>query len=367
MYEKFFGLSEKPFQQIPDPDYFFESRVHKRARAYLDFGLHQAEGFIVITGEVGSGKTTLLRAALRRIAPGPYEIAQLVSTNLEHDELLRLIALEFSLDVRGGHKADLLVALRDWLLARHAEGRHVLLVIDEAQNLPASALEELRMLSNFDDGNQPLLQCLLVGQAELRTQLAASEMRRLRERIGAAYHLTGLDEADVGPYIAHRLQRAGGSADKPEFSAAACTALHAATQGIPRRLNMLCDRLLITAYLDELDTVGEAEVETALRELRAEFAHVDDTGDPAETGSAGASLPTSQASAVWAEQQVLEIENRITSLEQSNTEIRKGMSVLVREIRRLVESRRRERERARARALARQQQQQQTSDATSGR
>ncbi|MEZ5651316.1 MAG: AAA family ATPase [Burkholderiaceae bacterium] len=357
MYEQFFGLSEKPFQQTPDPDYFFPSRVHKQARSYLDFGLHQGEGFIVVTGEIGSGKTTLLRGLLRKIMGGPYAIAHLVSTHLEPDELLRLIALEFDLDVGSAGKSGLLLALREFFMQCRAQGRRVLLIIDEAQNLPVASLEELRMLSNFDEGDQSPLQCLLIGQVELRDTLRRPELRRLRQRVGAANHLRGMDEEDVGRYIAHRLQRAGGAADRPAFTPAACRALHAATDGIPRLLNMICDRLLITAYLDELDTLDDEHVAVALAELQAEFTQ--GTGDgngaaadasaPAETAAAdllavAARPPANQA---WAEQQVLELENRLSSLEQSNVEIRKGMGVLVREMRRLLASRKRERERQR--------------------
>ncbi|MEZ5659048.1 MAG: AAA family ATPase [Burkholderiaceae bacterium] len=273
--------------------------------------------------------------------------AHLVSTHLSHDELLRMIALELGIEVAGAGKAQILLALRDFIQDCRDQGKRVLLIIDEAQNLPIDSLEELRMLSNFDDGEKSPLQCLLIGQRELRDTLRAPELRRLRQRIGAAYHLGGLDEEDVGRYIAHRLQRAGGSADRPAFTAQACQALHAATAGLPRHLNMICDRLLITAYLDELTTIELPQVELALAEMKAEFDQGLEQPHPERTGPAGGDAP---AHAVWAEQQVIELENRLAGLEQSNVEIRKGMGVLVREMRRLVTSRKRERDRLRERA-----------------
>ena len=182
MYAAFYGLRAKPFQLNPDPDFFFGSRGHRRAMAYLEYGLHQGEGFIVITGEVGAGKTTLLRSLLRRLPGEGIEAAQIVSTQVGPDDLLRLVAASFGLDGQGLEKSTLLQRLEAHLRAMNAGGRRALLIVDEAQNLAPSAVEELRMLSNFQEGTRSLLQSFLVGQPEFREIMQRPGMRQLRRR-----------------------------------------------------------------------------------------------------------------------------------------------------------------------------------------
>lgn len=255
MYEAFFGLSGKPFQLNPDPGFFFASKGHKRALAYLDYGLHQGEGFIVITGEVGAGKTTLLRGMIDRLPQDSIVATQIVSTQVEADDLLRLVAAGFGLPTEGIDKSTLLTDLRQFCLREHERGKRALLIVDEAQNLPPRAVEELRMLSNFQVGTRSLVQSFLVGQPELRDMMQAPEMSQLKQRIIASYHLGPLDAEETRNYVQHRLRHVGWSED-PAFEDAAFDEIHQRTAGIPRRINGLCDRLMLACYLAESHVIG---------------------------------------------------------------------------------------------------------------
>jgi len=201
MYETYYGLSGKPFQLSPDPEFFFGSRGHRRAMAYLEYGLHQAEGFIVVTGEVGAGKTTLVQQLLRRLPIDNVVPVQIVTTQLEADDLVRIVASSFGLPTEASDKATLLIRLEQYLRSLQAEGKRALLIVDEAQNLGARAIEELRMLSNFQIGTKATLQSFLLGQPELRDTMQRPEMRQLKQRIIAAYHLGPLDRAETRQYI----------------------------------------------------------------------------------------------------------------------------------------------------------------------
>ena len=270
MYESFFGLSGKPFQLNPDPDFFFGSRGHKRAMAYLEYGLHQGEGFIVITGEVGAGKTTLVRNLLRRIPSDTISAAQIVSTQVEADDLLRMVAAGFGLPHDGVEKSTLLMQIEQHFLHLHAQDRRALLIVDEAQNLSPRAVEELRMLSNFQVGTHSLVQSFLVGQPEFREIMQRPEMRQLKQRIIASYHLGPLDRAETQAYVEHRLRHVGWR-DDPVFEDDAFERLFAHTAGVPRRINTLCDRTLLAAFLSEQHRVSAAEVDEAAAELRDEI------------------------------------------------------------------------------------------------
>jgi general secretion pathway protein A len=270
MYESYFGLSAKPFQLNPDPDFFFGSRGHKRAMAYLEYGLHQGEGFIVITGEVGAGKTTLLRGLLRRIQGDSIVPVQIVSTQVDSDDLLRLVASAFGLRSEGEDKATLLTRLQQHFEGLHEEGRRALLIVDEAQNLSPRAVEELRMLSNFQVGTRSLLQSFLVGQPEFRGIMQRPEMRQLKQRVIASYHLGPLDAEETQFYIEHRLKHVGWSGN-PAFDPAAFAQIHTATEGVPRRINTLCDRLLLAAYLGDKSLIGAIKVESVAAEMEVEL------------------------------------------------------------------------------------------------
>jgi general secretion pathway protein A len=271
MYEAFYGLSSKPFQLNPDPRFYYSSQPHRRARSYLVYGVMRGEGFIVITGEVGAGKTTIVRELLDSLDDGAVVAAHLVSTQLGAEDALRLVCGAFGVPVRGTGKADLLMALEAFFITQTTQGKRCLLVVDEAQNLQHHAVEELRMLSNFQFGEQALLQTFLVGQPEFREILQSPGMLQLRQRVTARCHLGPLDEQDTRGYIEHRLACAGAQG-KPRFDDAVFPAIHHHAGGIPRRINALCDRLLLQGYLSETSHFTVEAVDEVVAEMQAENA-----------------------------------------------------------------------------------------------
>ena len=270
MYETYYGFSAKPFRLRPDPHFFYGSKGHKRAMAYLDYGLSQGEGFIVITGEVGAGKTTLVRNLLNNLPSEQIIAAHIVNTNLDSDDTLRMVVSAFGLEYENASKADLLTRLERFLRACDQEGRRALLIVDEAQNLTPRTVEELRMLSNFQADDKPLLQTFLLGQPEFRTTLHSPSMSQLRQRVIASYHLGPMDAAETQAYIEHRLTTVGWNGD-PSFTAGAYAAIFGYTGGIPRKTNTLCDRLLLMGYLEEMHSFTEADVNTVIRDIDEEF------------------------------------------------------------------------------------------------
>ena len=272
MYASFYGFSTKPFQLKPDPNFFYGSKGHKRAMAYLEYGLSQGEGFIVITGEVGAGKTTLVRNLFQKLEPEKIIAAQIANTNLDSDDTLRMVAAAFGLSLPQGNpgKASVLIGLEQFFRKCEQQGKRALLVVDEAQNLSARTVEELRMLSNFQGDDKPLLQTFLLGQPEFRKTLLSSDMQQLRQRVSATYHLGPLDLAETRSYIEHRLKTAGWGGD-PVFDEDAFAAIHDYAGGIPRKINALCDRLLLMGYLEKLRNFGGAQVEEVIRDIQQEF------------------------------------------------------------------------------------------------
>lgn len=273
MYESFYGLKGKPFQLNPDPSFFFASKGHNSAYSFLKYGVYQGEGFIVITGEIGAGKTTVLRALMEELDSRTVVAAQLVSTQLEADDLVRSVAVAFGLSVKGLDKAQLLSTLEAFLTSLAVESKRALLIVDEAQNLAPRAMEELRMLSNFQLGDHALLQSFLVGQPELRDLLRAPDMQQLRQRIIASYHLGPMDAAETRGYVEHRLRHVGWSGD-PAIEEAAFQAIHAETGGLPRKINQLCNRLLLSGFLAEKHAMTVADVEQVGAEIREELGGV---------------------------------------------------------------------------------------------
>lgn len=269
MYESFYGFTGKPFQLNPDPSFFFGSKGHSSAYSYLKYGVFQSEGFIVVTGEIGAGKTTLVRTLLEELDPRKVVAVQLVSTQLEADDLLRSVATAFGLPVRGTDKAQLLATIEAFLTSLVTEHKRALLVVDEAQNLSPRAMEELRMLSNFQLGDRALLQSFLVGQPELRELLRGPSMQQLRQRVIASYHLGPMDEDETRGYIEHRLHRVGWK-DDPSFDPAVFPSVYRATGGIPRKINLLCNRLLLASFLTEKHAIDQADVDAVIGEIRAE-------------------------------------------------------------------------------------------------
>ncbi|HEY9023798.1 MAG TPA: XrtA/PEP-CTERM system-associated ATPase [Burkholderiaceae bacterium] len=275
MYEQHFGLTGSPFQLNPDPAFFYDSRGHSHALSYLKFGAHQGEGFIVVTGEIGAGKTTIVRTLLEELDTTQVVAAQIVSTQLAAGELLRAILIAFGVPMSGDSKAHLISTLEAFLTSLAVQGKRALLIVDEAQNLGRESIEELRMLSNFQIGTHSLLQSFLVGQPELRNLLKSKAMEQLRQRVTASCHLTPLDAEDTRKYIEHRLHHVSW-AGNPEFSVAAYEKIHAWTAGVPRRINRLCNRLMLSAYLQERTGITEQLVIDTAAELRSEIGGLSD-------------------------------------------------------------------------------------------
>lgn len=273
MYEAYYRLQAKPFQLTSDPRFFFSSRGHRRAMAYLVYGVHQGEGFIVITGEIGAGKTMLANTLAHNLASRNLVLAKVVSTNLEADDMVRMVAASFGLPQENS-KSALLDAVEHFLLACHRQGKRALLVVDEAQNIPARSVEELRMLSNFVSADKPLLQTFLLGQPEFRKTLQSPAMEQLRQRVIASCHLGPMSATDTEAYVVHRLQTVGWR-DDPSFSKEALAAIHQHTGGIPRKINILCDRLLLMGRLDEKHAITVNAVAAVSNELQQEFAPAD--------------------------------------------------------------------------------------------
>jgi len=270
MYTEFFGLSGKPFQLSPDVNFFFPSKEHSRALSFLQYGIDQADGFIVITGGVGTGKTTLVQALLKELDTQKLLVSNIVTTQLKEDDLLQLVAANFGLEANTASKAMQLRDLERFFQEESKRGRRVLLVVDEAQNLPPDSVEELRMLSNFQANGRPLVQVFLLGQEEFRATLLSPGFEQLRQRVTATYHLNPLNEEETRTYIEHRLSKAGWAGD-PEFADNAFQAIFEFCQGVPRRINNLCDRLLLYSFLEELHNIDAQAVEMVSEEIGSEF------------------------------------------------------------------------------------------------
>ncbi len=269
MYESFYGLTNKPFQLNPDPTFYFGSKQHRRAKAYLDYGVSRNEGFIVITGEIGAGKTTLLRALIDGLHGSNVVVGHLVTTQLGAEDTLRMVGASFGFKVKDVPKSELLITLEAFLISQTTKGKRCLLIVDEAQNLTPRAVEELRMLSNFQFGNQALMQSFLVGQPEFREILQRPEMEQFRQRVAATCHIGPLDLDETQHYIEHRLKCAG-STGKPSFETAVFEAIFKASGGIPRRINSVCDRLLLAGFLANKVHLELTDVVEVVREFAQE-------------------------------------------------------------------------------------------------
>ena len=267
MYEEFYGFTERPFQLTPDPAFYFESITHKKALSYLGYGLNQGEGFVVITGEVGAGKSTLVAHLKQKLDERRMTVGEVVTSALDGEEMIHVAARSFGLDVEGGDKASALAAIELFLHEEARGGRRVLLIVDEAQNLSIGALEELRMLSNFQLGSHPLLQTLLLGQPEFKHLLAQSdELEQLRQRVIAAHHLEPMQPGEMEPYVTHRLEHVGWTGN-PEFASAIWPRLHKATLGIPRKVNQVMNRLLLMGSLEEQSMLEVDMLDAVIEEM----------------------------------------------------------------------------------------------------
>jgi general secretion pathway protein A len=319
MYESFYKLHGKPFQLNPDPAFFFGSKGHKRAMSYLEYGLHQGEGFIVITGEVGAGKTTLVRNLFRKLESAQYVAAQLVSTQLDAEDMLQLVAAAFGVPHENVTKAVLLKKLEGFLLSCHRQGKRALLVVDEAQNLTPRAVEELRMLSNFQAAEKSLLQSFLLGQPEFRHTMQSDGMQQLRQRVIACYHLGPMEAHETQAYIEHRLHTVGWAGD-PCFNDEAYGRIHECAGGIPRKINTLCDRLMLMGYLEERHELDGAAVEEVIQDIARESAVPEGARESTVSGASPVMVVTKPAVRhleLEGQPRLAEFDERLSQLERS--------------------------------------------------
>lgn len=266
MYLEFFGLTERPFTITPNPRFLFLSRQHKEAFAHLFYGIRNRSGFIEVTGEVGAGKTTVLRTLLEQLEGDDYRLAFIFNPSLSAAELLRAICRELEIPTGEAGGGEMLDAIYSFLLRENRAGRTVVLVIDEAQNLAPPVLEQVRLLSNLETAGDKLIQIVLVGQPELGKLLDRPELRQLNQRITVRYHLRPIDLDETRAYIRHRLELAG-LRDRELFSPAAVRRIFRFSGGLPRLINVLCDRALLVAFSEDRRRVTLAEVRTAIAEL----------------------------------------------------------------------------------------------------
>jgi general secretion pathway protein A len=317
MYEKHFGFQIKPFQTIPNPEFFYPSPKHENALTYLEYGLMERTGFILLTGEIGSGKTTLVRYLLNRIE-GEIDTAVIFNTNISADQLIGMILNEFEVTPSKGGKAHELDSLYEFLIERFSRNRRVLLIIDEAQNLDRDALEEVRMLSNLQSDDQMLIQIMLVGQPELRNKLRRPELAQLNQRITVAYHIPALSREETGEYIAFRLKKAGGSPDL--FTKDAVDLVHKVGMGIPRTMNIVCDTALVYGYADEAGEITGKLIEQVIedREGMGLVARpIEASGRQEAPADAGDLLPRIEVLEAGLARLQMQIDLRLEELERS--------------------------------------------------
>jgi putative secretion ATPase (PEP-CTERM system associated) len=284
MYEAFYGLTATPFLLTPDPRLFFESESHKRALAYLRYGIAQGEGFIIITGDAGTGKSMLVSTLFRSLENENVVAAQIVTTQLDSNDLLRMVAAAFGLAFERESKANLLGNLVAFFRSCMQAGKRVLVVVDEAQGLPRPSIEELRMLSNLHTKGQPLMQSFLLGQKEFRTTMRSQGLEQLQQRVIAAYHLQPFGEDETRAYIEHRLKLCGWH-DDPRFTKDVFLGIQEFTQGVPRRINTLCNRLLLYGCLRELHEIDREAFTCVTQDIVKEQGGIPVTGADCLRGS----------------------------------------------------------------------------------
>jgi general secretion pathway protein A len=265
MYLRFYGLAEKPFELTPNPKFLFQTPAHREALAQLIYGVQEKKGFILMTGEVGTGKTTLLRTLVNRL-DGRAECAFIMNSTLPFDEMLEYALADFGVSDVGGSRAQRLIALNRFLISQHREERTTVLIVDEAQNLGAETLEQIRLLSNFETGSVKLLQIILAGQPELHMKLQLPQLRQLKQRIGLRCRLHPMAEDEIEQYIVNHFRVAGGHARHP-FTLAAIRRIAQYSNGIPRVVNIVCDHCLLIGYANQTRQIDSDAVKQAIQYL----------------------------------------------------------------------------------------------------
>ncbi len=266
MYQSFYGFREMPFNITPDPRFLYLSPTHQEALQHLKYGVQEKKGFIALVGEVGCGKTTLCRRFLNELDPSHYDTALILNPRVTETQMLKAILTELGETKLARSQNDLVAQVNRVLLERIERGRDIVLIIDEAQNLKFDVLEQIRLLSNLETDKQKLLQIVLMGQPELREVLARDELRQLRQRILVHYELRPLTDIDTEHYIQHRLTLAGGNG-RPSFTSWALRAIHRGSRGIPRVVNNLCDKAMLSAFIRESDEVNYWDVRRAVKDM----------------------------------------------------------------------------------------------------
>lgn len=337
MFEEFYGFREKPFQLAPNADYLYKSIKHRNALSYLEYGLTENVGIIVLTGEVGSGKTTLIQYILKKLGK-EFETAFISNTNITAGQLLRMVQSEFEIPREDGDKAAVIEALNRYFIDQYEQDRRPLLVIDEAQNLSAHALEEVRMLSNLQGKHRALVQIFLIGQPELLQTLKRADMAQFTQRVAVHFHLTSLDEEETAEYIAHRLRIAGGREDL--FTPEAVHMVYEIARGVPRSINLICQAALVYGFADETESIGA----DLIRQITDDQIGVGIRSEGAEEKHEGASpsrkYAGGRARAAVAEEVEnirMECKGRIQQLEE---DAKKGHQVLVAQLQNALEEER---------------------------
>lgn len=265
MYLEYFKLNELPFSLSPNPRFLFYSGKHREALNHLLYGIRERKGFVQLTGEVGAGKTTLCRALLEQLGEN-YSTAVLLNPALNADQLVKAIAMEFGLDVKGLDRLDMIAVINGFLIRQMTEGRETVLIVDDAQVLTNELLEQVRLLSNLETDERKLLQIILMGQPELRDRLNDPNLRQLRQRISVRYHLGPLRRAEVAQYVQHRLQ-VSGARSGPYFTWGALWRIYSYSRGIPRLVNAVCDKALLAGFVEQSDRINHRLAGRAIREL----------------------------------------------------------------------------------------------------